>query len=137
MTSTTATLLAPELVAESSGGPAVAGEPLQLAAGRCDDCGRHVFPAMERCPIDGAPMATAALSRTARLRGHTSVLAPPPEVELPVPYHVGTAEFPEGLVVLGLLLADPEHVAIGDELEVVAHPVGEQLTFAFRPTRGR
>lgn len=131
------TLLAPELMAGPLDTQVTADEPVCLAAGRCDSCGRHVFPAMERCPVDGTAMATVALSATAHLRGHTSVLAPPPEVQLPVPYHVGTAEFPEGVVVIGLLLAAPTEMAIGDELEVVAHPVDERLTFAFRPTGRR
>lgn len=132
MASSTPTLLAPELVAEPSTREVRPGEPVRLAAGRCDACGRHVFPALERCPVDGSVMATVALGTTARLRGHTSVLAPPPDVQLPVPYHVGTVEFAEGLVVLGLLLSEPGEVAIGDEVSVVAHRVGEHVTFAFR-----
>jgi uncharacterized OB-fold protein len=108
------------------------GERASLAASSCGYCGRLEFPARSRCPACGTDAQLIALSPDARLSAFTMVLHAVPGARVQPPYHVGVAEFGEGIAVLGILLAE-DGVHIGQAVETVVHePFDGSITYAFR-----
>jgi uncharacterized OB-fold protein len=116
---------------------AVVGNPVRLRASACTDCDQVVFPAMPTCPSCGRYATTLPLASRATLRGFTSVLHPPPGAEIATPYHVGVAEFAEGVAIMGILdIPDGHTPRRGDPIATVSFAVGEALTYAFRLVDG-
>ena len=115
--------------------PPIAGQPNRLRASRCESCGRHEFPATERCPVCGAGATAVALAAVATLGPRTAVLHAPPGAQIDVPYVVGVARFPEGISVLGLIdVPDLDAAPTGSGLDTVAlEPSSGLVTYAFRP----
>ena len=109
------------------------GAPIALVASRCEQCGRHEFPAHEICPACGGSASRVRLSRAARVSQWTTVNHPPPGGLVEVPYSVAVADFPEGISVLGPVRKDEpaREVALGHQVEVVAVEVGERIGYAF------
>lgn len=125
----------------TEGNTAGEGESLRLAVSRCGLCGGVDFPVREHCSTCGATVEKTMLSARGRLGAFTAVLHPPPGGEVPVPYAVGIAAFPEGVSVLGLLHeVEPDAGRpwqIGEDVETVAVRVGPVLTYGFaRPQQG-
>lgn len=126
--------LEPLLVAVSDRAGGTLGAPLRLAASRCDRCSRTTFPALTSCPVCGGDVDEVELPSEGRIRGFTSVLAPPPDSLIAPPYHVGLVSFDDaGVTVMGLLTDLPPDV--GGPVETVWFQVGEHLTYAFRPIK--
>jgi uncharacterized OB-fold protein len=123
--------VAPELVVADAE-PQV-GAPVTLAGSRCTACLRVEFPARATCPACGADMQVTDLSSEATVRAFTGVEYPPPGCLVDVPYVIVMADFPEGVCVLGQLIAATiDEVAIGDALTSVVVPVGERVSYGFR-----
>ena len=112
------------------------GDVVALAASRCGGCGRHEFPARERCPVCGLEMTAVGLSTSPRVAGFTSVSHPPPGAVIDTPYVVVAAAFPEGLSILGPVPnATIDELAIGDTLDSIAIDVGGKVGYGFRIAR--
>jgi uncharacterized OB-fold protein len=78
---------------------------------RCRACGHTAFPAAEFCPYcASADVEAVRLSPTGTLWGWTTVTAPPPGYEGPVPFGFGVVELPEGVRVITRL----ETVGVAD-----------------------
>lgn len=131
----TPALVEPRLVAglDADGEQGHAGDRIRLAASSCGACGRTVFPAHDRCPGCGAEATSIALGCEGRIRGFTSVLAPPPDALIDPPYHVGLVDFDGGVTIMGLLVSE---TAVGAVVETVTFEVGDRLTYAFRAVGG-
>jgi uncharacterized OB-fold protein len=110
------------------------GVPLALVASKCDDCGRYEFPVHDVCPDCHGTTSPARLSPTGTVGQWTAVNHPVPGGLIEVPYFVVAADFPEGISVLGIVTKDghPGEVNLGDQVEVVATQVGEQIGYAYR-----
>jgi uncharacterized OB-fold protein len=114
--------------------PPAPGERARLAASSCGHCGRVEFPARSRCPACDKDAQPVALSPDACLGAFTTVLHAVPGARIKPPYHVGVAQFSEGISVIGLLLAsEGDNVRIGQSVEtVVLEPFEGSVTYAFR-----
>jgi uncharacterized OB-fold protein len=109
-----------------------AGEPVALAASRCNRCLRYEFPQKACCPSCGGDTITVALSRFATVAGFTSVLSQPPDALVRAPYVIVVAAFPEDLSILGLYVgASIDDVHLGSRLRSVAVAAGERVGFGF------
>ena len=124
--------LEPDVIDSSAHRIDTPGVAIALAASRCVACGRTDFPKRDRCTACAGASEAYSLQSSAKLGARTSVLHQPPGGLVEVPYEIGVAEFPEGIAVLGLLLAG-DAAARGDDLQVVTTAVGDRLTYAFRP----
>ena len=111
----------------------------RLIGSRCRECGVVTFPAQRSCP------RCASVDVEERLLGRTGTLytwtvqgfrpkppyAGPEEFE---PYGVGYVELPgEVLVESRLTVADPDRLQIGQPVQLVIVPFGDQVTYAFAP----
>lgn len=124
----------PAMFAETSGGPALAGQ-------KCRDCGKIAFPRKRVCPACfGENLDEQLLSRTGVLHTFTCTHVGAPH--LPSPYLLGFVDVPEGIRLLSLLVdCDPweEVLQAGMPMEMVLGPLmrdasGEELyTYKFRP----
>lgn len=118
----------------------VDGAP-RLVAGHCEGCGEYSFPLRDICHGCGAPLAKIHLPTRGVLWTWTSQEfepASPPYVPVPgvpfEPYAIGYVEFPAFLRVEGRLTErDADVLRIGMDMELVAIPRGESLTYAFAP----
>jgi uncharacterized OB-fold protein len=118
----------------------VVGEVPALIGGRCRECGRVCFPRADICPYCSHQVVDEIeLSRSGTLWAWTTVTAPPPGYEGPVPYGFGVVELEEGLrVITRLTEPDPAKLEAGQTMELVLEPVGDRdgrrvLTYAFAP----
>jgi uncharacterized OB-fold protein len=122
--------MAPRFLTEVEGGAALVG-------GYSPTSGRYHFPLGPACPYTGAEdVEEVPLSTEGRLWAWTTVTAPPPGYEGPVPYGFGIVELErEGLRVVGRLTeADPARLEAGQPMRVVAdHLPGDVVTWAFAP----
>ncbi|HEU5152890.1 MAG TPA: OB-fold domain-containing protein [Iamia sp.] len=110
------------------------GAPVGLLAGTCAACGRTDVPRRDVCAACGGAVDPVTLATTAVLSGSTAVLHQPPGSAVEAPYALGVARFPEGLCVMGLLLAEVDSPPpLGTPVAVVAHQVDQTTTYAFRP----
>ncbi len=116
------------------GGP---GEPTVLLAGRCTNCGSHLFPRADTCTYcAAADPEPVELTGPGTLWAWTAVTAPPPGYEGDVPFGVGVVEFPEGIRVIGRLTEnDPSALRAGQPMALLLVPLHDDvLTYAFTPT---
>jgi uncharacterized OB-fold protein len=107
-----------------------------LVGGQCDSCRRRHFPDTEHCPwCGGADVGQVALSRTGLLWGWTTVTAPPPGYEGPVPFGFGVVELPvDGLRVISrLTVADPAALRAGQPVAYTVVDLAGRLAWAFAP----
>lgn len=122
----------------------VDGEP-RLVAAHCGECHEYSFPLRESCHGCGTALEKIDLPARGVLWTWTTQEfepASPPYVPVPgvafEPFAVGYVEFPTFLRVEGRLTErDPDILRIGMEMEVVAVPRGESLTYAFAPVEGQ
>ena len=127
-------------------------ESPRLLAGRCRDCGNHMFP-----PQEGCTRCSRTAVETVEL-GHRGTLwtwtvqsyapkAPPyagdADPETFHPYGVGYIDIDGKLLVESRLTAsDPAELEIGMEMDLVIEPLfvdedgNEVVTFAFEPAHG-
>jgi uncharacterized OB-fold protein len=115
------------------GADVIPDAPLRLRASHCSACGRWEFPARTYCPGCDGEVNDDALSATATVAGVTAVLHAPPGGQIDTPYTVALSTFPEGVSVLGVVLAPFDQVAIGQGIETVGMAVGERVGYGFRP----
>ena len=125
----------------------------RLLASRCTQCDNHMFPVQDDCPkCSGNATETVTLDRRGTLWTWTVQNYPPKappyagdaDPDTFRPYGVGYVEI-EGKVRVEARLtqADPERLAIGQEVELVLDPLyvdddGDQVvTFAFAPVADR
>jgi uncharacterized OB-fold protein len=114
------------------------GEP-RLAGGRCSACGTISFPLRAACPACGGEVERFLFPRAGTLWTWTTQgFEPKPPYAGPagefVPYAVGYVELPGALRVEGVLTeSSPDHLRIGQPMEVVAVQLGGLRTFAFAP----
>ena len=97
---------------------------IYLLGSVCEDCGELYFPPKEvdvcsHC--QGRKLKTVELSRQGVIESFSVVYQPPAGgfYKGEVPFIYGLIEFPEGIIIPGHVLADPENVKIGDKVEVV------------------
>ncbi len=125
------------------------GDEPRLLASRCTDCDNHMFPVQADCPrCSGASTETVELGRTGTLWTWTVQGYPPKappfagDVDPATfePYGVGYVEIDGRVRVESrLTVNDPDHLAIGMEMETVIDPLyvnddgDEVVTFAFAP----
>jgi uncharacterized OB-fold protein len=108
-------------------------------AGRCAGCRQFTFPLRERCPACGGALVRELLPPRGTLWTWTTQGFEPKPPYVPDegefrPYGVGYVEFEGYLRVEGRLTeADPERLAIGMPMEVVALERGGGVTYAFAP----
>lgn len=117
-----------------------ASDGARLITSRCTTCGHLAFPARPGCPAccdgDSVPFSVGPI---ARLSSFTSVHHRTPGSRLEPPYAVGTADFPEGITVLGLIaLPSVDTLAIGQTVTVALETVindesGRRRSYLFRP----
>jgi len=113
----------------------------RLVAGRCRDCGEYSFPIASSCPACGTVVEEVHLpTRGVLWTWTTQEFEPASPPYAPVagtpfePYAIGYVEFPNYLRVEGRLTEqDPDILRIGMDMELVAVPRGETLTYAFSP----
>ena len=130
--------------------PAVTAETREFWAGAqrgelvveyCAPCGRHVFPPRGYCPgCGGRDLAPAAVTGPAVVHSFT-VNWNPWQPELPIPFALVLAEFPEapGFRLLGRMHGDAIaglHVGQTLELGFAAGPEGFRVP-CFRPADSR
>ncbi|HVX19716.1 MAG TPA: Zn-ribbon domain-containing OB-fold protein [Acidimicrobiales bacterium] len=115
----------------------------QFAAQRCGRCGHVRFPPTTFCPqCHGIGWSWQPVSGAGTLWSVTTVrVAPSPDLQDDVPYHLGVVALAEGPLVLGRLVldgtgdagADP---AIGTAVALVVDPPaggGDRARYHFRP----
>jgi uncharacterized OB-fold protein len=115
-----------------------------LIGGRCENCGRHHFPAEVVCPYCGAAeVARVELSDTGALWGWTAVTAAPPGYAGDVPFGFGVVELPEGLRVISRIEApDPARLSFGTPMRFGLAPLHtddddtQVVTYTFAPADG-
>ena len=114
------------------------GEGPRLVAGRCVACSVYAFPLRERCPACGGAVDRTLLPPRGTLWTWTTqgFEPKPPYVgdgEFS-PYGVGYVEFDGLLRVEGRLTeAEPDRLAIGMPMDVVAVERAGRTTYAFAP----
>jgi uncharacterized OB-fold protein len=97
-----------------------------LLAGECDECATLTFPASRLCPqCQSRSIVPRMLSETGSIYSFTVVRARPPEYEGPVPFGLGLVDFPDGIRVFGVILADDlEQLTIGASVRTATLNVG-------------
>ena len=98
----------------------------ELCAQRCDDCGRFRFPPSPVCPACRSFATTwTPLKSTPELYSWV-IVERATHPDIPAPFCVALAEFPEGVRIPGNLLFDreTENPRAGTPLSIDFHPVG-------------
>jgi uncharacterized OB-fold protein len=132
----------PALAAElfTPGAAPEPGQPVRLRASRCQACGRWEFPARDYCPRcdeDAAghgphgEVVADQLSSEAVVSGFTAILHAPPGALIQTPYTVVLAAHPEGVSVIGVLLAGFDEVTAGQAVHTVGLQVGDRVGFGY------
>lgn len=119
---------------------------VQLLSAKCDSCGTYFFPASHQqhrpgCAREG--VQDVLLSKGGKLSTYTvqHYMCPPPfkTDEDITPYGIAMVEFPEGIVVAGIVVdTDPDTLRIGMEMETTSFALyrndeGQNVcTWAFR-----
>lgn len=112
------------------------GSPVHLLASRCPRCGRHEFPSRAECPACGDSSESVGLSTDAVIARFTSVNHSPPGGQLPVPYIVAAASFPEGVTILGPMQdVSYDAISVGDSVRTIGITVGERIGFGWKLSR--
>ena len=123
-----------------------AGEA-QLICSKCSGCGELSFPKKAYCTNPGCPkgdVQDTVLGKRGKLYSYMIMhYAPPPpfdKIHVNVPYGLGLVDFPEGIMVLGILTTAQEaDLRIGREMEVILDTVctneegKEVITYKFKP----
>ncbi len=115
---------------------------IALLGGYSPSSGRFHFPLGEVCPYTGTDdVEPVELSQRATLWGWTAVTSAPPGYTGTVPYGFGVVELvhEQLRIVTRLTEADPEQLAFGDSMRLVADVIArdddgsEIVTWAFTP----
>ncbi len=128
------------LFEETAAGP-------RLIGSRCRTCGAPYFPKASVChnpECDNSALEDTHFGPSGTLFSSCMQNYPPPppvvHAEPFVPYGVGIVDLPDGLRVVGRMLAeDPLAVEIGSEMELVIAPLGEDaegrtvMSWQFKP----
>lgn len=116
------------------------GPEPRLLGSQCRHCGARHFPRVDSCPYCGtASPEECELPSTGRLWAWTTVTAPPPGYEGPVPYGFGVVELDGGPRVVTLLTEpDASDLAAGQVMRLVLTDVGAPggdrvVSWAFAP----
>ncbi len=127
-------------------GTEASGEPI-LAGGKCQSCGKVIFPRKMSCPncLTSGRMSVFPLNRRARLLGYG--VANRGSMYLALPYAFGYVALPEGLKVYSMFVeCEPYETKLrtGMTMEVVSVNMANAVTgvknrgYAFRPvTNGK
>lgn len=101
---------------------------------RCGACDRHVFYPRPICPHCWADaLDWVAVSGRGRLKSYSEIWKPGHPGWIPVaPYLVGLVELDEGPTLLSHILAQDNHVQIGDRLTLAPTQIGGRVLPCFR-----
>ena len=109
----------------------------RLLGGRCPQCARFSFPALDLCPYcSTAGCEAVPLSPRGVMEVCTTVINRPPGYEGAVPFGFGVVELPEGLRIISRI-SNPERVQPGKPVRLVLDRLGtdaegrEVMTYAF------
>lgn len=117
----------------------IMGDEPHLLGSLCHQCGNRHFPRVDVCPYCGSPAPEdCELPATGRLWAWTTVTAPPPGYEGPVPYGFGVVELEGGpRVVTRLTEPDVDALSAGAAMHLVLTDVGGTddriVSWAFAP----
>lgn len=108
----------------------------------CEDCGEIFFPPKEISVCShcqGERLKTIELSREGCIYSFTEVHQPPAGgfYKGAVPFIYGLIKLPDGIIIPGHILANPETLQIGDRVEAVLDVLfedenGPVITYKFR-----
>jgi uncharacterized OB-fold protein len=117
----------------------------RLLCSHCTDCSSDFFPRGDTCPYcsAGSVVDVDLDGAGATLWAYTTVNAPPPGYEGPVPYGFGVVELPSGMrIVTRLTVADLAVLETGLPMELTCDVVAtdadgtEVVVWAFAPRGG-
>lgn len=92
----------------------------RLEAGRCEGCGKVVYPTRKICPAcRGREFEELFLERRAKVITKTVIVVPPDEFMMEAPYVMAIVESPEGARFMAQIVdCDSAEVKPGTELEL-------------------
>ena len=117
------------------------GEESHLIGSKCISCGEAMLGSHNMCLKCGSTeVKSISLGNKGKLFSFTTIMHPPPECEVSVPYGSGWVELPEGVLVPTLLTeTDVGALSIGMHMEMVAEEFKQNeegdkvVTYKFRP----
>lgn len=111
----------------------------RLTFQHCDSCASVVWPAHSYCPeCDSPSLSWRESAGRGRLYTWSTVWrGPTPVWDTIAPYTVGFVEMEEGYHLFTQIEADPDSLAVGDEMTIEFVRRGEQTLPVFTPAQGR